>query len=44
MEVVATIAWGEVEEAEMVESVVGDKRRLEEDMFNNMSMQLASQV
>ena len=46
MEVVAMVAWSEVEEAGMMESVVGErggKRRLEGDMSNKRSMQLLSQ-
>lgn len=47
MEVVAMIAWSEVEEAGMMECVVGQrggKRRLEGDLSNTRSMQLVSQA
>lgn len=47
MEVVAMIAWSEVEEAGMMECVVGQrggKRRLEGDFSNTRSMQLISQA
>ena len=47
LEVVAMIAWSEVKEAGMMESVVGErggKSRLDGDMANIRSMQLVSQA
>ena len=47
LEVVAMIAWSELKEAGMMESVVGErggKSRLDGDMANIRSMQLVSQA